>query len=76
MRVDKHGRHTAAILSQETEMALFYHPLPRSEKIGSEARQVIESCFSLSGQNGCLVTKTHGVMLISSLQPWNIIGAY
>ena len=35
MKVDKHGRHTAAILSQETEMAFFYHPLPRSEKLGA-----------------------------------------
>ena len=28
--------HTAAILSRE--IALFYHPRPRSEKFGSEAR--------------------------------------
>ena len=31
--------HTAAILSRETEKALFYHPRPRSEKLGNEARQ-------------------------------------
>ena len=32
--------HTAAMLSQETEHALFYHPRPCSEKLGSGARQV------------------------------------
>ena len=31
---------TAAILSRETEKALFYHPRPRSEKLGSLARRV------------------------------------
>ena len=51
--------HMAAILSQETEKALFYHPRPRSEKLGSLARQVKESYFSLSGQNGRRVTKAH-----------------
>ena len=49
--------HTAAILSQGTEKALFYHPPPRSEKLGSEARQVKQSYFSLSGENGRRVTK-------------------
>ena len=49
--------HTAAILSRETEKALFYHPRPRSEKLGSEARQVKQSNFSLSGQNGRRMTK-------------------
>ena len=51
--------HTAAILSRETEKALFYHPRPRSEKFGSEARQVRQSNFSLSRQNGCCVNKAH-----------------
>ena len=40
--------HTAAILSRLTEKDLFYHPRPRSEKLGSEARQVKQSyigCF-------------------------------
>ena len=49
--------HTAAILSRETEKALFYHPRPRSKKLGNEARQVKQSNFSLSGQNGRRVTK-------------------
>ena len=51
--------HTAAILSRETEKALFYHPRPRSEKFGSGARQVRESYFSLLRQNGCCVIKAH-----------------
>ena len=49
--------HTAAILSRETEKALFYQPRPRSKKLGSEAREVKQSNFSLSGQNGRRVTK-------------------
>ena len=49
--------HTAAILSRETEKSLFYQPRPRSKKLGSEARQVKQSNFSLSGQNGRRVTK-------------------
>ena len=32
---------------------------PRSEKLGSEARQVKESFLSLTGQNGRRVTKAH-----------------
>ena len=32
--------HMAAIFFRETEKALFYHPRPRSEKLGSEARRV------------------------------------
>ena len=32
--------HMAAIFFGETEKALFYHPRPRSEKLGSEARRV------------------------------------
>ena len=51
--------HTAAMLSQETEKALFYMYHPRSEKRGSEARQVKQSYFSLSGQNGRRVTMAH-----------------
>ena len=51
--------HTAAMLSQETEKALFYMYHPRSEKRGSEARQVKQSYFNLSGQNGRRVTKAH-----------------
>ena len=39
--------HTAAILSRETENALFYQPRPRSKKLGSEAREVKQSNFSL-----------------------------
>ena len=49
--------YTTAILSRETEKASFYHPRPRSEKLGSKARQVKQSNFSLSGQNGRSVTK-------------------
>ena len=51
--------HMAAILSRETEKALFYHPRPRSEKLGDEARQEKQRYFSLSGQNGRDVTKAH-----------------
>ena len=51
--------HTAAILSRETEKALFYRPRPRSEKLGGQARKVKQSYFSLSGQNGRRLTKTH-----------------
>ena len=47
------------ILSRETEKALFYHPRPRSEKFGSEARQVTQSFFSLLRQNGCCVIEAH-----------------
>ena len=36
---------TAAILSRETEKALFYHLRPRSEQLGSEATQVKKSSF-------------------------------
>ena len=49
--------HTEAILSRQTEKASFYHPRPRSENLGSEARQVKQSYSSLSGQNGRRVTK-------------------
>ena len=38
--------------TRETAKALSYHPRPRSEKLGSDARQVEQSYFSLSGQNG------------------------
>ena len=51
--------YTAAMLSQETEKALFYIYHPRSEKRGSEVRQVKQSYFSLSGQNGRRVTMAH-----------------
>ena len=51
--------HTAAILSRETEKAFLYHPRPRSEKRGGEARKVKQSYFSLSEQNGRRLTKTH-----------------
>ena len=57
--------HMAAILSQETEKALFYHPRPRSEKLGGEARQEKQSSFSLSGQNDRRVTKAHWVIVYS-----------
>ena len=48
--------HTAAMLSQGIEKALFYMYHPRSEKRGSEVKQ---SYFSLSGQNCRRVTKAH-----------------
>ena len=35
MWVDKHGRHTAAILTQETEMALFYTLYLVVKKLGA-----------------------------------------
>ena len=57
--------HIAAILSRETEKALFYPPRPRSEKLGDEARQEKQNYFSLSGQNGRGVTKAHGVIVCS-----------
>ena len=41
---------------------LFYHPRPRSEKLGSEARQVKQSYFSLLEQNGCCGTKAHNTL--------------
>ena len=44
---------------ERLKKALFYHPRPRSEKLGSEARQVKQNYFSLSGQNGHRVTKAH-----------------
>ena len=62
--------HTAALLSRETEKALFYHPRPRSEARGSEARQVRQSNFSLSRQNGCCVNKAHAQPVRSS--DWNV----
>ena len=49
------------MLSRETEKDLFYHPRPHSEKLGSEARQVKQIYFSLSGQNGHCVTKAHAI---------------
>ena len=49
--------HTEANLSRQTEKASSYHPRPRSENLGSEARQVKQSYSSLSGQNGRHVTK-------------------
>ena len=51
--------HTAAILSRETEKALFFHPRPRSEKFGNEARHVRQSNYSLSRQDGCCVNLAH-----------------
>ena len=48
--------HTAAMLSQGIEKALFYMYHPRSEKRGSEARQVKQSYFR---QNCRRVTKAH-----------------
>jgi len=42
--------------------ALFYHPRPRNEKLGSEARQVKQSYFSLLGQNGRCGTKAHNTL--------------
>ena len=62
--------HTAAILSLETEKALFYHPRPRSEKFGSEARQVRQSYFSLLRQNGCCVNKAHSQRFLFGTLTW------
>ena len=59
--------HTAAILSRETAEALSYHPRP--EKLGSEARQVKQSYFSLSGQNGRRVTKAHKLQKLIHRSP-------
>ena len=47
---------------ERLKKALFYHPQPRSEKLGSEARQVKQSYFSLLGQNGCCGTKAHNTL--------------
>ena len=56
--------HTGAILSRETEKALFYLPRPRSEKLGGEARQVKQSYSDILGQNGPFVTKAHAQPLL------------
>ena len=47
---------------ERLKKALFYHPQPRSEKFGSEARQVKQSYFSLLGQNGRCGTKVHNTL--------------
>ena len=44
---------------ERLKIALFCYPRPRSKKLGSEARQVKQNYFSLSGQNGRHVTKVH-----------------
>ena len=44
---------------ERLKKALFYQPQPRSEKLGSEARQVKQSYFSLLGQSGRCGTKAH-----------------
>ena len=51
--------HTAAILSRETEITLFYHPNLSPEFFTVRSRVVKES-FSLSAQYGCHVTKANG----------------
>ena len=62
--------HTAAILSRETEKALFYQPRPRSETCGSEARQVRQSYFILLRQNGCCVIKACWLTKLVQLSQW------
>ena len=52
--------HTAAILSWETEITLFYHPNLAPEFFTARSRVVKESFFSLSAQYGCHVTKANG----------------
>ena len=61
--------HTAGILSRETAKALSYHRRPRSENLGSEARQVKQGYFSLSGQNGRRVTKAHKLQKLIHRSP-------
>ena len=58
-RAFDHGRYSHALLSRETENNFVLLPRPRSKKLGSEARQVKQNYFSLSGQNGRRVTKAH-----------------
>ena len=50
---------TRHIVPKDWKKALSYFPQPRSKKLGSEARQVKQNYFSLSGQNGRRVTKAH-----------------
>ena len=61
--------YTAAILPLETAKALSYHPRPRSDKLGRDARQVKQSYFSLSGQNGRRVTKAHKLQKLIHRSP-------
>ena len=51
--------HTAAILSGETKIALFYHAEPRSQNRGGEAKRGKTKLFGLPGQYGRCVTKAN-----------------
>ena len=51
--------HTAAILSRETEIALFYLPSLAPTFFTSRVVHVKQSFFSLLGQHGCRVNKAH-----------------
>ena len=51
--------HTAAILSRETEIALFYLPSLAPTFFTSRVVLVKQSFFSLLGQHGCRVNKAH-----------------
>ena len=53
---------TAAILSRETKVALFYLSSLAPKFFTARSRVVKESFFSLSGQYGSRVNKAHGVM--------------
>ena len=51
--------HTAAILSRETEIALFYLPSLAPTFFTARVVHVKQSFFSLLGQHGCRVNKAH-----------------
>ena len=51
--------HTAAILSQETKVALSYLSSLAPKFFTARSRVVKQSFFSLSGQYGCCVNKAH-----------------
>ena len=70
--------HTAAILSQRTEKALFYHPRPGNEELGSEVRVVKQSYFGLSGQYGRHVLWQRSIddRLVPSNDPRNNSGKH
>ena len=58
-RTFDHGVTHTSYCPERLKKALFYYLRPRSKKLGSEARQVKQNYFSLSGQNGRRVTKAH-----------------
>ena len=53
---------TAAILSRETKVALFYLSSLAPKFFTARSKAVKQSFFSLSGQYGRRVNKAHGVM--------------